>query len=53
MAMLSHWKKKKVNGWPKRGPAGLSHYSRNDIIIWQEMRTVKKWAKRNVRPSTK
>ena len=35
----------RVNGWLKRGPAGLSHYSRNNIIIWQEMRAIKKWAK--------
>ena len=35
----------KVNGWPKRGPAGLSHYSRSNRIIWQEMRAIKKWAK--------
>ena len=45
--------KKKVNGWPKRGPARLSHYSMNDRIIWQEMRAIKKWVKRSVRPSIK
>ena len=52
MVMLSHWGKI-VNGWPKRGLTGLSHYSRNDKIIWQEMRAIKKWAKRNARPSIK
>ena len=29
----------------------MSHYSRNDRVIWQEMRAIKKWAERNVKPS--
>ena len=31
----------------------MSHYSRNDRVIWQEMRAIKKWAKRNVKLSNK
>ena len=31
----------------------MSHYSRNDRVIWQEMRAIEKWAKRNVKPSNK
>ena len=29
----------------------MSHYSKNDRVTWQEMRAIKKWAKRNVKPS--
>ena len=29
----------------------MSHYSRNDRVTWQEMRAIKKWAERNVKPS--
>ena len=29
----------------------MSHYGRNDRVIWQEMRAIKKWAERNVKPS--
>ena len=38
---------------PKRGPAGSSHYSRNDRTLWQNMMASKKWAGRNVKPSIK
>ena len=31
----------------------MSHYGRNDRVIWQEMRAIKKWAERNVKPSNK
>ena len=31
----------------------MSHYSRNDRVIWQEMRAIKKWAERNVKLSNK
>ena len=31
----------------------MSYYSRNDKVIWQEMRAIKKWAERNVKPSKK
>ena len=31
----------------------MSHYSRNDRMIWQEMRAIKKWAERNVKLSNK
>ena len=43
----------RVNGRPKKGPVGLSHYDRNDRVIWQEMKAIKKWAKRNVKPNNK
>ena len=29
----------------------MSHYSKNDRVTWQEMRVIKKWAKRSVKPS--
>ena len=29
----------------------MSHYSRNDRVIWQEMRAIKKWVERNIKPS--
>ena len=29
----------------------MSNYSRNDRVTWQEMRAIKKWAERNVKPS--
>ena len=29
----------------------MSHYSRNDRVIWQERRAIKKWAERNIKPS--
>ena len=32
----------RIKGRPKRSPDGLSHYSRNDRVIWQEMRAIKK-----------
>ena len=35
------------------GPKGLSHCSKNDRIIWQDMVTIKKWARRSVKPSIK
>ena len=42
------------NTWEtQKGPAGSSHYSRNDRVIWQDMMTIKKWAGRNVKPSIK
>ena len=31
----------------------MSYYSRNDKVIWQEMRAIKKWAERNVKPNNK
>ena len=31
----------------------MSHYGRNDRVIWQEMREIKKWAERSVKPSNK
>ena len=31
----------------------MSHYSRNDRVIWQKMRAIKKWAERNVKPNHK
>ena len=34
-------------------PAGLSHYGRNDRVIWQEMRAIKKWAEGSVKSSNK
>ena len=27
----------------------MSHYGRNDRVIWQEMRAIKKWAERSVK----
>ena len=38
---------------PKRGPAGSSHYSRNDKTLLQNMIASKKWAGRNAKPSIK
>ena len=38
---------------PKGGLAGLSHYSRNDKGIWQNMMVTKKWDGRNVKPNVK
>ena len=29
----------------------MSHYSRNNRVTWQEMRAIKKWAERNIKPS--
>ena len=31
----------------------MSHYSRNDKVIWQEMRLIKKWTERNVKSNNK
>ena len=31
----------------------MSHYSRNDKVIWQEMRVIKKWIERNVKSNNK
>ena len=31
----------------------MSHYSRNDKVIWQEMRVIKKWTERNVKSNNK
>ena len=51
MVMLSHWGR---NTWQaQKGPAGSSHYSRNNRIIWQNMMAIKKWAGRNVKHSIK
>ena len=49
--MLSHWGKNTQQA--QKGPAGSSHYSRNDKGIWQNMMATKKWAERNVKPSIK
>ena len=51
MVVLSHWGKNTRQA--QKGPAGLSHYSRNDRIIWQDMMAIKKWAGRNTKPSIK
>ena len=29
----------------------MSHYCKNDRVIWQEMGAIKKWAKKSVKPS--
>ena len=31
----------------------MSHYSRNDRVIWQKMRAIKKWAEESINPSNK
>ena len=31
----------------------MSHYGRNDRVIWQEMRAMKKWVKRSIKPNNK
>ena len=31
----------------------MSHYSRSDRVIWQEIRVIKRCAKRNVKPNIK
>ena len=40
MVVLSHWGKNTRQA--QKGPAGLSHYSRNNRIIWQDMMAIKK-----------
>ena len=51
MVVLSHWGK---NTWQtQKSLARSSHYNRNDIVIWQDMMTIKKWAGRNVKLSIK
>ena len=29
----------------------MSRYSRNDRVTWQEMKAIKKWVERNLKPS--
>ena len=29
----------------------MNHYSRNDRVIWQEIKAIERWAERNVKPS--
>ena len=31
----------------------MSHYGRNDRVIWQEIRAIKKWAERSVKFNNK
>ena len=33
--------RKGINGWPKRGPAGLSYYGRNNSSTLQEIKKIK------------
>ena len=51
MVVLSHWGKNTRQA--QKGPAGSSHYSRNDMVKWQDMMAIKKWVGRNVKPSIK
>ena len=51
MVVLSHWGKNTRQA--QKDPAGLSHYSRNDKVIWQDMMAIKRWDGRNVKSSIK
>ena len=51
MVVLSHWEKNTRQA--QKSPARLSHYSRNDKVIWQDMITIKESVGRNVKPSIK
>ena len=51
MVVLSHWGKNTRQA--QKGATRLSHYSKNDRVIWQDMMTIMKWAGRNVKPSIK
>ena len=31
----------------------MNHYSRNDKVIWQEIKAIERWVERNVKPSNK
>ena len=31
----------------------MNHYSKNDRVIWQEIKAIERWAERNVKPSNK
>ena len=31
----------------------MSHYGKNDRVIWQEIKAIERWVERNVKPSNK